>query len=108
MPIDPISIGITAGFKALSMFGSKKNKDKPPSAAQVAARNLQTAGYREQSKFPTPGQQGRTPAAPKSAEIYDYYQMVAKAKIVIDKLDPEKGSSVGKFGTISDSSIRTA
>ena len=72
--VDPVSIGITAGFKALSMFG----------------------------------QQGRTPAAPKSAEIYDYYQMVAKAKIVIDKLDPEKGSSVGKFGTISDSSIRTA
>ena len=107
--VDPLSIGITAGFQALKMFGSRnKKKQKAPSAAQEAARNLQTAGYREQSKFPTPGQQGRTPAAPKSAEIYDYYQMVAKAKIVIDKLDPEKGSSVGKLGTISDSSIRTA
>lgn len=107
--VDLVSVGITAGFKALSMFGSKnKKKQKAPSAAQVAARNLQTAGYREQSKFPTPGQQGRTPAAPKSAEIYDYYQMKAKAEIVVNSLDPEKGSSVGKLGAISDSSIRTA
>ena len=42
---------------------------------------------------------------PASAEMYDYYQMVAKAKLVADRLDPEKGTQVGEYGAIKQGSI---
>ena len=42
---------------------------------------------------------------PASAEIYDYYQMVAKAKLTADRLDPEKGTQVGEYGAIKQGSI---
>ena len=40
-----------------------------------------------------------------SAEMYDYYRMVATAKLVADRLDPESGTKVGKLGAIKESSI---
>ena len=37
--------------------------------------------------------------------MYDYYRMVATAKLVADRLDPESGTKVGKLGAIKESSI---
>ena len=105
MVADPYSMALNVGFKALgSIFGSKGKKRATP--GDMAKSALAQEGYRTPAKIslsrPDTGRVVKTPA---SAEVYDYYQMVAKAKLVADRLDPEKGTQVGEFGAIKSGSL---
>ena len=104
MAIDPVSASISIGFKALGgIFGSKGKKR---TAADVAKTGLAQEGYRTPARIsPSGPSTGRLAKAAASAEVYDYYQMVAKAKLVADRLDPEKGTQVGEFGAIKSGSL---
>jgi hypothetical protein len=104
MAIDPVSASISIGFKALGgIFGSKGKKR---TAADVAKTGLAQEGYRTPARIsPSSPRTGRLAKAAASAEVYDYYQMVAKAKLVADRLDPEKGTQVGEFGAIKAGSL---
>ena len=105
MAIDPVSVAINVGFKALGgIFGSKGKKRTTP--ADIAKSGLAQEGYRTPAiKSPGRPDTGRVVKTPASAEVYDYYQMVAKAKLVADRLDPEKGTQVGEFGAIKAGSL---
>ena len=104
MAIDPVSASISIGFKALGgIFGSKGKKR---TAADVAKTGLAQEGYRTPARIsPSSPTTGRLAKSVASAEVYDYYQMVAKAKLVADRLDPEKGTQVGEFGAIKAGSL---
>tara|TARA_R100001129_G_scaffold76132_1_gene52078 strand:+ start:202 stop:501 length:300 start_codon:yes stop_codon:yes gene_type:complete len=95
-----ISVGQAVGFglNILGKLGKKKRKSASPQS--YAALELSKSGFRE-SRTATPGKpdSGRVAKVKQSEELYDYYQMVAKAKLVADRLDPEKGTQVGEFGT---------
>ena len=105
MAIDPVSASISIGFKALGgIFGSKGKKRSTP--ADIAKSGLAQEGYRTPARIsPSGPSTGRLAKAAASAEVYDYYQMVAKAKLVADRLDPEKGTQVGEFGAIKAGSL---
>lgn len=105
MAIDPVSASISIGFKALGgIFGSKGKKRATP--ADMAKSALAQEGYRTPAiKSPGRPDTGRVAKSAASAELYDYYQMVAKAKLVADRLDPEKGTQVGEFGAIKAGSL---
>ena len=104
MVADPYSMALNVGFKALGgIFGSKGKKR---TAADVAKAGLAQEGYRTPARIsPSGPSTGRLAKAAASAEVYDYYQMVAKAKLVADRLDPEKGTQVGEFGAIKAGSL---
>ena len=89
---------VSLGLNVLGKLGKKKPKKASP--LDIAASDLSRSGFKE-SRSPTPGtpDSGRVVKTKQSAEMYDYYQMVAKAKLVADRLDPEKGTQVGEFGT---------
>ena len=99
MVADPTSLAINLGFKALgSIFGSK-GKAKKATPADYAKQGLSASGFKTSSIGMSQPSTGRSAKSAASAEIYDYYQMVAKAKLTADRLDPEKGTQVGEFGT---------
>lgn len=104
MVADPYSMALNVGFKALGgIFGSKGKKR---TAADVAKTGLAQEGYRTPARIsPSSPTTGRLAKSDASADIYDYYQMVAKAKLVADRLDPEKGTQVGEFGAIKSGSL---
>ena len=105
MVADPYTMALNVGFKALGgIFGSKGKKRTTP--ADIAKSGLAQEGYRTPAiKSPGRPDTGRVVKTPASAEVYDYYQMVAKAKLVADRLDPEKGTQVGEFGAIKAGSL---
>ena len=100
-----VGTAVNLGFKALGMLG-KKGKSSKETPLQAAARGLASSGY-QTSSIATPGRPdtGGVKKAKGSAEMYDYYRMVATAKLVADRLDPESGTRVGKLGAIKESSI---
>ena len=106
MVADPTSLAINLGFKALgSTFGSK-GKAKKATPADYAKQGLSASGFKTSSIGMSQPSTGRgSKPTPASAEIYDYYQMVAKAKLTADRLDPEKGTQVGEYGAIKQGSI---
>ena len=108
MAVDPatLSMATKAVGTVFSIFGKKKGGQKPMTPIQRAAANLATQGY-QTSSIPTPGRPstGSTAKKASSAELYDYYRMVAAAKLVAERLDPTSGTKLGKFGAIKDSSI---
>ena len=89
---------VSFGLNVLGKLGKKKPKKATP--LDFGKQALSAGGFKE-SRSPTPGtpDSGRVVKTKQSAEMYDYYQMVAKAKLVADRLDPEKGTQVGEFGT---------
>lgn len=105
MAVDPYSVALKVGFKALGgIFGSKGKKRATP--ADMAKSALAQEGYRTPARIsPSGPSTGRLAKPAASAEVYDYYQMVAKAKLVADRLDPEKGTQVGEFGAIKSGSL---
>jgi len=105
MVADPYSMALNVGFKALgSIFGSKGKKRATP--GDMAKSALAQEGYRTPAKISlSRPDTGRLAKSDASADIYDYYQMVAKAKLVADRLDPEKGTQVGEFGAIKSGSL---
>ena len=105
MVADPYTMALNVGFKTLgNIFGSKGKKRTTP--ADIAKSGLAQEGYRTPAiKSPGRPDTGRVVKTPASAEVYDYYQMVAKAKLVADRLDPEKGTQVGEFGAIKAGSL---
>lgn len=106
--VDPVSFAVQAGFSVLGKLLGGKSKRQRTTPLQAHAASLIKREY-PTSRIPTPGTpRPTTPATPRSEELYDYYQMVEKAKIVVNRIDPEKGSRVGKLGVITDSDIKTA
>ena len=105
MVADPYTMALNVGFKTLgNIFGSKGKKRATP--ADMAKSALAQEGYRTPARIsPSGPSTGRLAKAAASAEVYDYYQMVAKAKLVADRLDPEKGTQVGEFGAIKAGSL---
>ena len=130
-----LSMATKAIGLGFSLFGKKGNKQKKATPIERAAANLATSGY-QTSSIATPGRPdsggnvakaaksaelydyyrmvAATPGRPStgdtakkasSAELYDYYRMVAAAKLVAERLDPTSGTKLGKFGAIKDSSI---
>jgi hypothetical protein len=102
-----LSMATKAIGLGFSLFGKKGKKQKAETPIQKAASNLATSGY-QTSSLATPGRPdsgGNVAKAAKSAELYDYYRMVAAAKLVAERLDPTSGTKLGKFGAIKDSSI---
>ena len=94
------SQAIGLGFNILGKLGGKKKKAKRATPQDYAAMEISKRGFTE-SRSPTPGQpsSGGVTKAKTSEEIYDFYRMVAKAKLVADGIDPQKGTQVGEFGT---------
>ena len=105
MAIDPTSMAVKVGFTALGkIFGSKGQKRTTPE--DMAKAGIAQEGYRTPAKISlSKPETGRLAKSDASADIYDYYQMVAKAKLVADRLDPEKGTQVGEFGAIKSGSL---
>ena len=105
MVADPYSMALNVGFKALGgIFGSKGKKRATP--GDMAKSALAQEGYRTPAKISlSKPDTGRLAKSDASAEMYDYYQMVAKAKLIADRLDPEKGTQVGEYGAIKQGSI---
>ena len=105
MVADPYSMALNVGFKALGgIFGSKGKKRATP--GDLAKSALAQEGYRTPAKISlSKPDTGRLAKSDASAEMYDYYQMVAKAKLIADRLDPEKGTQVGEYGAIKQGSI---
>ena len=101
-----IGTAIKIGSSALGML-SKKKANAPMTPLQLAARSLATQPY-QTSSIGTPGrpETGGTRRPRESAETYDYYRMVATAKLVANRLDPEAGTRVGEYGAIKESSIK--
>lgn len=101
-----VGTAVNIGFKALGMLGKKGKGSKRETPLQTAARGLATSGF-QTSSIGTPGRPdtGGVKKPRGSAEMYDYYRMVATAKLVADRLDPESGTKVGKLGAIKESSI---
>ena len=97
------AIGI--GFKALGAL-SKKGKSTTLTPLQLAAKQLATQEYQPAS-IGTPGRPdtGNVARVKGSEEIYDYYRMIATAKLVAERLDPEAGTKVGKLGAIKASAL---
>lgn len=105
MALDPVSIGVQLGFKALGMAFGSKGKAKKATPADYAKQGLSASGFKTSSIGMSQPSTGRSAKSAASAEIYDYYQMVAKAKLTADRLDPEKGTQVGEYGAIKQGSI---
>jgi len=105
MAIDPVIASKAVGT-IFSVLGKKKGGQRQQTPIQRAAANLATQGY-QTSSIATPGRPstGDTAKKASSAELYDYYRMVAAAKLVAERLDPTSGTKLGKFGAIKDSSI---
>ena len=105
MVADPTTMAVNLGFKALGkIFGSKGQKKTTPE--DMAKAGIAQEGYRTPAKISlSKPDTGRLAKSDASAEMYDYYQMVAKAKLVADRLDPEKGTQVGEFGAIKSGSL---
>jgi hypothetical protein len=105
MAIDPVMASKAVGT-IFSVLGKKKGGGRTQTPIQKAASNLAVQGY-QTSSIATPGRPstGDTAKKASSAELYDYYRMVAAAKLVAERLDPTSGTKLGKFGAIKDSSI---
>ena len=99
-------MAVNLGFKALANIFGSKGKKTSATPADFAKQSLSASGFKT-SSISTPGmpRTGRTAKSEASAEMYDYYQMVAKAKLIADRLDPEKGTQVGEYGAIKQGSI---
>jgi len=101
-----LPLGITGsqalglGFNILGKLGGKKKKGRSATPQDYAAVALSKRGF-EVSRSPTPGQpgSGKVIKSQTSEEMYDFYRMVAKAKLVAEGIDPQKGTQVGEFGT---------
>ena len=102
-----LGTAVNIGFKALGMLGKKGKGSQRETPLQAAARGLASSGY-QTSSIATPGRPdtGGVKKAKGSAEMYDYYRMVATAKLVANRLDPEAGTRVGEYGAIKESSIK--
>jgi len=106
MVADPTSMAVNLGFKALGKIFGSKGKAKKATPEDYAKQSLSASGFKTSSIGMSQPSTGRgSKPTPASAEMYDYYQMVAKAKLVADRLDPEKGTQVGEYGAIKQGSI---
>ena len=106
MVADPTSLAINLGFKALGKIFGSKGKAKKATPEDFAKQSLSASGFKTSSIGMSQPSTGRgSKPTPASAEMYDYYQMVAKAKLTADRLDPEKGTQVGEYGAIKQGSI---
>ena len=106
MVADPTSLAINLGFKALGKIFGSKGKAKKATPEDFAKQSLSASGFKTSSIGMSQPSTGRgSKPTPASAEIYDYYQMVAKAKLTADRLVPEKGTQVGEYGAIKQGSI---
>ncbi len=90
--------GAGLALNVLGKLGKKKPKKATP--LDFGKQALSAGGFKEARSVSLSSPSTSNVAKTKqSAEMYDYYQMVAKAKLVADRLDPEKGTQVGEFGT---------
>jgi len=106
MVADPATgMALKLGFKALGMAFGSKGKTKKATPSEIAADSLSSGGFQTSSIGISKPDTGRTPKFKASEEMYDYYQMVEKSRLVADSLDPEKGTQVGEFGEIKSGSI---
>tara|TARA_R110002012_G_scaffold308500_1_gene514776 strand:- start:886 stop:1206 length:321 start_codon:yes stop_codon:yes gene_type:complete len=105
MAIDPTSMAVKVGFTALGKIFGSKGKSRKATPLDSAQASLSAGGFKTSSIGMSQPSTGRSAKSDASAEMYDYYQMVAKAKLVADRLDPEKGTQVGEYGAIKQGSI---
>jgi|TARA_R100001460_G_scaffold11949_1_gene27663 hypothetical protein len=105
MVADPTSMAVSLGFKALGKIFGSKGKSRKATPLDSAQASLSAGGFKTSSIGMSQPSTGRSAKSAASAEMYDYYQMVAKAKLVADRLDPEKGTQVGEYGAIKQGSI---
>jgi len=106
MVADPTGMAVKLGFSALGKIFGSKGKAKKATPEDFAKQSLSASGFKTSSIGMSQPSTGRgSKPTPASAEMYDYYQMVAKAKLVADRLDPEKGTQVGEYGAIKQGSI---
>lgn len=105
MVADPTGMAVSLGFKALGKIFGSKGKSRKATPEDFAKQSLSASGFKTSSIGMSQPSTGRSAKSAASAEMYDYYQMVAKAKLVADRLDPEKGTQVGEYGAIKQGSI---
>ena len=103
-----VGTAVNAGTSLLSSLFSKGKKAPKKATAVDFARQKEAqveASYSTKG-FETPGAPARGSASfAKSEDLYAGYRLPAVVDALIERIDSEKGSDVGKFGVISDSDI---